>query len=205
MKSLDPRVTRLPEIRPQELEDPTNDPEQFETYEVFVQPKAGRPFQHEGSVHAPNLALAYVLAKETFTRRFTCTSIFVVATCNVHVSPITEGDQNVYDLIQEASTRDGEKISFEVFHLRKRGKQHVQVGTVNASSVDEAFWCAKTRYNSDGNVFNVWVIRATDIRYTTDEERDLWATLPEKKFRDAIAYKGGDKLSEFLSRSKHHE
>jgi ring-1,2-phenylacetyl-CoA epoxidase subunit PaaB len=43
---------------------------------------------------------------------------------------------------------------------------------------------------------------SSNIRYTGEEEADLWATLPEKKFRDATEYRGGDKLNEFLSRDK---
>ena len=40
------------------------------------------------------------------------------------------------------------------------------------------------------------------IRFTTPEEKDLWITLPEKKFRDASNYKGGDKLKGFLEKRK---
>ena len=98
MNSLDPRVTRLPEVNASEpmAKAPLD---QFGTYEVFVEPKEGKPFQHEGIVHAPNLEMAYVLAKETFTRRFTCSSLYVVDTRNVYATPVTEGDKNVYDLI----------------------------------------------------------------------------------------------------------
>jgi hypothetical protein len=33
------------------------------------------------------------------------------------------------------------------------------------------------------------------------DEIDFWQTLPEKKFRDASDYKGGEKLKEFLDKS----
>jgi ring-1,2-phenylacetyl-CoA epoxidase subunit PaaB len=201
VKSLDPRVTRLPEVSPQIRDETVIHHEQFETYEVFVQPKSARPFQHEGSVHAPNLELAYVLAKETFTRRFTCSSIFVIATDNVHISPLTEGDQNVYDLISDSPESEAEKTVYEVFHLRKRGKQHIQAGQVHSSSVAAAFTNAKNQFDKGTPVFNVWVMLSSDIRYTGDGEADFWATLPEKKFRDATEYRGGDKLNEFLSRN----
>lgn len=57
MKSLDPRIERLPElaVAPQ----PKGPLDQFGSFEVFVQPKEGKPFQHEGIVHAPDLELAY--------------------------------------------------------------------------------------------------------------------------------------------------
>lgn len=174
--------------------------DQFGTYEVFVQPKEGRPFQHEGIVHAPNLELAWVLAKEAFTRRFTCTSLYVVDTRDVYVSPLTEGDKNAYDLIPEITEQAGNKKNFEIYHLVKRGKQHVHVGTVQAVLPQEAMQLAGKQFNNGKIVYNVWAIATDTIRFTTDEEKELWLTLPEKKFRDASDYKGGDKLKAFLEK-----
>lgn len=199
MNSLDPRVTRLPEEIPANTS-PKVPMDQFGTYEVFVQARDGKPFQHEGIVHAPNLEMAFLLAKETFTRRFTCVSIYVVETRDVFVSKLTEGEDDAYQFIKETKI-DGQKESFEIFHLHKRGKQHVHVGTVVAGTHDEAMWVAKHELKSDKQVFNIWAIRTKDIRFTSEEEQDLWLTLPEKKFRDAAAYKGGDKLKSFLEKS----
>jgi ring-1,2-phenylacetyl-CoA epoxidase subunit PaaB len=198
LKSLDPRVARLPqvgEVKPKKSLD------QFGTFEVFVQAKEGKPFQHEGAIHAPNLEMAYVLAKETFTRRFTCVSIYVVDTRNIFVSPITEGNQSAYELISpDPSTED--KGAFEIYHLAKRGKQHVHVGTVEANSPQDAMYRAKSLFGIEKIVYNIWAIETDKIRFTSAEEKDLWNTLPEKKFRDASDYKGGDKLKEFLERRK---
>jgi ring-1,2-phenylacetyl-CoA epoxidase subunit PaaB len=202
VKSLDPRVTRLPQIEVEEISKPKTPLDQFGTFEVFVAPKEGKPFQHEGIVHAPNLEMAYVLAKETFTRRFTCTSLYVVDTRYVHVSLMTEGEKNVYDLIPDASEQHGPKTSFEIYHLIKRGKQHVHVGTIAAGSPSDAMSIAKTKYNSDKLVYNIWAIETDKIRFTSPEEKELWMTLPDKKFRDASEYKGGDKLKGFLEKVK---
>jgi len=177
--------------------------DQFATYEVFVQPKEGKPFQHEGIVHAPNLEMAYVLAKEAFTRRFLCVSLYVVDTVNVVVSPMTERDANVYQQIDFVPEQPGDKMSYEIYHLVKRGKQHVHVGTVQAVSACEAMARAKDQFNPGKALCNVWAVRTQDIRFTLPEEKDLWVTLPEKKFRDAAEYRGGDKLKVFLeARSK---
>jgi ring-1,2-phenylacetyl-CoA epoxidase subunit PaaB len=171
--------------------------DQFGTYEVFVQPKEGKPFQHEGAVHAPDLEMAYLLAKETFTRRFTCISLYVADTRDVTVSPLTEGDQSVYAWIADAPA--GER-SFEIYHLLKRGKQHLHAGTVLASNATEAMGVARHTLQPR-LVYNVWVIPTERIRFTHPEEQDLWTTLPEKKFRDATDYRGGDKLKQYLERS----
>jgi ring-1,2-phenylacetyl-CoA epoxidase subunit PaaB len=201
LNSLDPRVTRLPHLDESVIK-PKAALDQFGTFEVFVEPKEGKPFQHEGIVHAPNLEMAYVLAKEAFTRRFTCTSLYVVDTRDVYVSPMTEGEKNVYDLIPEAHEQAGEKITFEIYHLVKRGKQHVYAGSVTATNPPEAIAIAKAKLNAGKTVYNVWAIRSDKIRFTTQEEKDLWITLPEKKFRDASEYKGGDKLKNFLEKNK---
>ena len=202
MNSLDPRVLRLPQIGEVGKINPKAPLDQFGTFEVFVQPKEGKPFQHEGIVHAPNLELAYVLAKETFTRRFTCFSLYVVDTREVFVSPLTEGNQNAYDLVTESLGSLAKPEMYEIYHLQKRGKQHIQAGNLSASSPEEAMSLAKKQLNIGKVIYNVWAIRSASIRFTSPDEEDLWLTLPEKKFRDAAEYKGGDKLKFFLEKTQ---
>ena len=201
MNSLDPRVTRLPQIGSVGKIIPKASLDQFATFEVFVQPKDGKPFQHEGIVHAPNLELAYILAKETFTRRFTCSSLYVVDTMDIFVSPLSEGNQDAYDLLPEISGEKGENETYEIYHLPKRGKQHIHAGRVVASNPLEAMSVARQQLKTEKVSYNVWAIRSSSIRYTTSDESDLWLTLPEKKFRDAAEYKGGEKLKVFLEKS----
>jgi ring-1,2-phenylacetyl-CoA epoxidase subunit PaaB len=198
MTSLDPRIDRLLAVSQRGTLPPIPPLDQFATYEVFVQPKEGKPFQHEGIVHAPNLEMAYVLAKETFTRRFTCVSLYVAETSKIAVSPITEGLINAYDLIAKDTASTG-TLEFEIYQLPRRGKQHVHAGSVKASSADHALSVAAQQFNNGKVIFNVWAIPRTEIRFTSSEEADLWTTLPEKKFRDALDYKGGDRLKNFLS------
>jgi ring-1,2-phenylacetyl-CoA epoxidase subunit PaaB len=196
MNSLDPRVLRLPAVGQPGVVNPKAAMDQFGSFEVFVQPKEGKAFQHEGIVHAPNIELAYVLAKETFTRRFTCSSLYVADTRHVFVTPVTDGNQNAYDLVKDVPVSSITE-SYEVYHLPKRGKQAVLAGSVNAGSPDEAMSVARKQFNSKP-IHCVWVLKRADIRFTTSEEQDLWLTLPEKKFRDATDYRGGDRLKNFL-------
>jgi ring-1,2-phenylacetyl-CoA epoxidase subunit PaaB len=198
--SLDPRVNRLPAVVESDGVYRKAPLDQFGTYEVFVQPKAGKPFQHEGIVHAPNLELAFVLAKEAFTRRFLCVSIFVVDTREVFVSPMTDGNENVYDRIADAAPAHTTH-AFEIFHLPKRGKQHVHVGQVQAATAVEAMQVAKQQLRGDKVVYNVWAVATAAIRFTQPDEQDMWLTLPDKKFRDAADYKAGDKLKFFLEKN----
>lgn len=200
MNSLDPRVNRLPglDISGLSRKAPLD---QLGTFEVFVSPKEGKPFQHEGALHAPNLELAFVLAKEAYTRRFTCSSICVAATHEVLVSPLTEGNQSVFEALTPPVEPATEKESYEVYALFKRGKQHVHLATVVATSPLNAMLQAQT-LTGDKVVYNLWAIPLAKIRFTEEPELDFWLTLPEKKFRDAADYKGGDKLKEILEKVK---
>lgn len=197
MNSIDPRINRLLKTGQRQLISSKAPLDQFGTFEVFVQPKAGKPFQHEGIVHAPEIELAYVLAKEAFTRRFLCNSLCVAATRHIFVSPTTEGTQSAYDLLPDSADLPGKKESYEIYHLLKRGKQHIHATTVYAADPTEAMNGAKKAF-AGKTVFNIWAIRTADFRFTAPEETDLWATLPDKKFRDASDYKGGEKLKDLL-------
>jgi ring-1,2-phenylacetyl-CoA epoxidase subunit PaaB len=202
MKSLDPRVNRLPDVGNGEVM-PKAPLDQLGTFEVFVQAKEGKPFQHEGIVHASDVELAYLLAKEAFTRRFTCSSLYVTDTRDVYVSPMTEGHYNAYDLLTPQGSQQGAKESYEIFILSKRGKQHVHLCSVSAASPHEAMLISR-EYAAGKSVLNIWAIPTRTIRFTHDDETDLWKTLPEKKYRDASAYKAGDKLTAFLEKEKGH-
>jgi ring-1,2-phenylacetyl-CoA epoxidase subunit PaaB len=153
-----------------------------------------------GSVRASDLELAFILAKETFTRRFTCVSLWVVQTQYISVSDLKEGEENIYS--DTNLTADGNGEWFELFEMSKRGKQHTQIGKVQASSVNNAFGQAKNIVKPGAKACNLWAIPVARIRYTSEEEKLFWDTLPEKKFRDAAEYKGGEKLKNFLEKNK---
>lgn len=198
MKSLDPRVNRLPPLAAGALS--RKAPlDQLGTFEVFVQPREGKPYQHEGAVHASDAEMAFVLAKETFTRRFTCSGLWVADTRNVWVSPLSEGTESIYDTYPQAPAENGsDNETWEIFHLMRRGKQHIHALKVNATSAEEAVADAKLKLVPGVVIYNIWAIRTSDIRITSEEEMDFWVTLPEKKFRDAAHYKGGDRLKDFI-------
>jgi ring-1,2-phenylacetyl-CoA epoxidase subunit PaaB len=200
LKSLDPRVNRLSLEANKELT--AKSPlDQLGTFEVFVKPTEGKPFQHEGAVHATEPEMAFVLAKENFTRRFMCVSLFVVDTRSVFVSHYTDDNHSIYEDVNTNSSDVIGTNSFEIFHLLKRGKQHIHAGQVVAKDYADAITQAKKKFNIPAPVYNLWVIRSEDIRFTAEEEKDLWLTLPEKKFRDASDYRAGDKLKFFLEKN----
>lgn len=197
MNSLDPRLNRVDIYKYQQELQPKISMDQFETYETFVQSKENKPYQHEGIVHAPNQDMAFLFAKEQFSRRGTCVGLNVVKTENVMVSPMTDNEESIYDSVTIEPEKDGKTEVYEVFHLFTRGKHMQHQGSVSANGFHDAYQQAGSTYNNGKTVLNVWIIRHSDMLFNTEEERIIWSTLSEKKFRDAIAYKALDKIKKF--------
>ena len=196
LSSLDPRIARLglPDAPPPPPDKPALD--QFQTYEAFHQRKEGTAYTYVGPVHAPEADVAFLFAKEQYSRRFPCTGLWVVPTEAIRVSAYVGDQDSVYDTVAPAASAAGGE-AFEVFHLKKRGKAHVHVGTVQAASAEEALQQAKAQFGEQRPVVNVWVVRAADVLRSDDEDKDMWTTTPEKKYRDAIAYKVQDRIDRF--------
>lgn len=198
--SLDPRVNRLQV--PEYESDPAAKQalDQFPTFEVFEQIKEDKPYQHVGIVHAPNADMAFLFGKEQYTRRGnTCTGMFVICTQSVWVSAYTDGTTNVLDSLVLANQNNTQSTVFEVFYLKKRGKQHLHIGSVKADTYSQAAAEAARLY-PESVCFNVWVVRRDNIVFSQPEDRDIWDTLSEKKYREAIAYRALERINEFKAR-----
>lgn len=198
LNSLDPRVNRLG-ISEDSLSTlvPKGNLDQFETYEAFVQVKDNKPFEHVGPVHAPNEEMAFLFAKEQYSRRgMFCNALCVIKTENIKASRFTDNKQDVYDTLDTEASGE-EKESFELFHLMKRGKQHKYAGHIMARDYDDALAVAKALYQTGKPVFNIWVVKSEDILSTNEEDQDIWETLKEKQYREAIDYRAQDRIKAF--------
>ena len=197
LTSLDPRVTRLhlPDA-PTGPEAPKPALDQLETFEVFHQRKEGQPYTYVGPVHASSPDVAFLFGKEQYSRRMPCTGLWVTATRNVLLTAYTDEAVSVYSTLHlPAPAGSGE--AYEIFHLRKRGKAHVHACTVTAASPEDALAAAKATFGEALPCVNVWVVRAADLLRSSAEDKDLWATVTEKKYRDAIAWKVQDRIERF--------
>lgn len=194
-KSLDPRVNRfglmtLDNLQQKEALD------QLPTYEVFVKSSEKRPFEHEGIVHAVNNEMAFIFAKEQFSRRNTCAGIWTVSTSQIYVTPYLDNGVSIYEHVPEGDTTGGD-VLFDIFHLLRRGKQHKYAGQVSANNYEEALLQAKDTLDPNKPVLNIWVINDSDIYKSTEDDLQIWQTLPEKHFRDATDYRGSDRIKQF--------
>lgn len=198
LSSLDPRISRLGLPADAPALPPKPELDQFETYEVFHQKKDGTAYTYVGPVHAPEADVAFLFAKEQYSRRFPCTGMWVVPTRAVQVTAYVGDQDSAYDTLPAAAVEaSGAAEDYEIFHLKKRGKAHVHVGTVQAAAAAAALQAAKAAFGAQRPVVNVWVVRSADLLRSDAADRDIWATTPEKKYRDAIAYKVQDRIERF--------
>jgi ring-1,2-phenylacetyl-CoA epoxidase subunit PaaB len=92
--------------------------------------------------------------------------------------------------------------TYEVFHQKKRGDQHMHVGIVHAAHPEMALLFAKEQYGRRGQSVNIWVVKTRDV-YTTDyEDSDIFDTVPEKMFREAGGYKVMEKINRYKKEHK---
>lgn len=104
IQSLDPRVTRAKIDEGVQEMAPLEPLEFFETYEVFHQAKKGGQHTHVGSVHAPNPEMAFVFAKEQYTRRNVSANLWVVRTSDVYSTSYEDAD--MYESTPEKQYRE---------------------------------------------------------------------------------------------------
>lgn len=90
LDSLDPRINRW-NLREQQTANFDSPPlDQLPTYEVFIQLKENKAFEHVGIVHAATPDMAFLFAKEQFSRRYTCTGMWVVPSDRVWATAFTK-------------------------------------------------------------------------------------------------------------------
>ena len=123
MKSLDPRVSRLDQIR-EEMEAPSVGAHDYwQTWEVFHQDKRGKRHEHVGTVHAPDPEMALVFAKEQFGRRQQTVNLWVVKTTDVFGFPYEDSD--MFETTPEKTHREasGYKTRDKIEAYKKKQKE----------------------------------------------------------------------------------
>lgn len=87
--------------------------------------------------------------------------------------------------------------TYEVFHQKKRGDQHIHVGIVHAPNAEMALLFGKEQYGRRGLSVNIWVVRTRDVFTTDYDDSDIFDTVPEKQYREAGGYKVMEKINKY--------
>jgi ring-1,2-phenylacetyl-CoA epoxidase subunit PaaB len=92
--------------------------------------------------------------------------------------------------------------TYEVFHQTKRGTQHKHVGIVHAPNADMALLYAKEQFARREQTANIWVTPSSCISATEYADDDIFATTPEKLYRNPATYKVMDRIQAWKERGK---
>ena len=98
---------------------------------------------------------------------------------------------------REVIHKEEEWETYEVFHQKKRGEQHLHVGIVHAPNPEIALLFAKEQFGRRRVTANIWVVRSRDVIASEYEDQDIWETVPEKTYREASDYYVMDRIRKF--------
>jgi ring-1,2-phenylacetyl-CoA epoxidase subunit PaaB len=92
--------------------------------------------------------------------------------------------------------------TYEVFHQKKRGDQHVHVGIVHAPNPEMALLFGKEQFGRRGISVNIWVVKTSHVFASGYDDSDIFETVPEKQYREAGGYKVMDKINKYKKAQK---
>lgn len=92
--------------------------------------------------------------------------------------------------------------TYEVFHQKKRGDQHMHVGIVHAPNPEMALLFGKEQFGRRGVSVNIWVVRTADVFTSDYDDSDIFETVPEKQYREAAGYKVMEKINKYKKEQK---
>ncbi len=87
--------------------------------------------------------------------------------------------------------------TYEVFHQKSRGTQHVHVGSVHAPGDELAMVFAKEQYARRMKCVNLWVVKTKDIVTTAYSDSDMFEPATDKSYREAFGYKNRDVIEKY--------
>jgi ring-1,2-phenylacetyl-CoA epoxidase subunit PaaB len=159
---------------------------QWPRFEVFLQDGEGAVHQDVGSVHAPDIDLALMNARDVFVRRPQCTSLWVVP-----AEAITARTQQelAAESMDEALQEVEKPICYYVFAKHKPAGTHVWAGEILASSPEFAITKAQSQLEGIKKALVIWVCPASAVLKSTEAEAEsLFSQAQDKPFRMATDF-----------------
>ena len=104
--------------------------------------------------------------------------------------PANNDGKDVLDELEQWET-------YEVFHQKKRGDQHVHVGIVHAANPELAIIMAKEAFGRRRQTANLWVVKSSAVTATDYDDQDIFETTPEKTYREASDYYCMDRIRKY--------
>lgn len=87
--------------------------------------------------------------------------------------------------------------TYEVFHQKARGGNHVHVGSVHAPNPEIAMLFAKEQYSRRMRCVNLWVVRTANVHASSYDDSDMFEPATDKSYREAYGYKNKHLIQEY--------
>ena len=158
---------------------------QWPRFMVFQQSEPDEPFVHNGTVHAPDIEMALLNARDVFYRRPKAVSMWVVSAESIF--SVTQEEQQRKDWMPNAENA-GVEQEFHVFAKFTQQGQCEQLGTVSANSHEAAMQLAIETYK-DKQALWWWVFPADVVLASGAEETaSLYDPSLEFDYKNQAAY-----------------
>jgi len=163
---------------------------QWRRFEVFVQEKAGEPYQNVGAVHAPDAEIALQNARDVFVRRPDCVSLWVAPAERIFAKTAQELEEPTWR--EETIDPTGSDEAYYVFQKqssRATAAFVTYVGQVWARTPAHALCQARDTWSSS-KPFVWWVLPASGVTSSRPEDIDsLFAPAASKVYRQSVQYR----------------
>lgn len=164
---------------------------QWPRFEVFKQDTPGKPHQAVGSVHAPDLEMALLMARDVFVRRPRCHSLWVTPADAIFSITQEELEAQPAWLTAPPAAAPAATETYLVFRKtsQRRAMTFVEhVGEVVAASPQAAVQQALTQF-ATAPTWVWWVVPAGAVAQSDAEDSASWfEPADDKTYRHQSAY-----------------
>ncbi len=155
---------------------------QFPRFQVFLQETAGTAHIDVGSVHAPDIELALLNARDVFVRRPECSSLWVVPAQVIYSK--TAEELREQRISPSNSQVEANQQLYYVFSKPKANGTQTFTGSVEASSPEQAMILAVEKYAGQKPPFAWWVFPADQaLKSEPEDAGSFFDPVHDKTFR----------------------
>lgn len=164
---------------------------------VFQQEAKGKPFLHNGTVHAPDIEMALLNARDVFARRPEASAMWVVPAEAIYTQTREELATGV-----PSHQVTGQLTDYFVFGKFSEQAQCSRIGEVSAASPQAALAAALEKYGDQAPLW-WWVFPASAVvKSGADEADSMFAPAREKTYKDQAEYPVVTMMRQIRARGK---
>jgi ring-1,2-phenylacetyl-CoA epoxidase subunit PaaB len=171
---------------------------QWPRFMVFQQEGEGKPFVHNGTVHAPDAELAMLNARDVFARRPEAVAMWVVPADVI----FTQTREELAKALDEPVGTAGNPVDFHVFAKFSEQAQCQQVGMVQAGSLKAAVRVAIGQFGERDPLW-WWAFPASAVtKSAAGDAGSMFTAGRDRKFTDQAEYPVVTMMRDLRSKGK---